>query len=108
MTELGERLLRAPQEARAIARGEMEPGRVFTPPSVDVAEIRRKTGLSQERFAQRFGFSPAAVRDWEQKRRTPRCRSQDAPDRHRQGACCRRAGAVERGRMTFGTVRMVT
>ena len=36
-----------------------------------VAAIRRRTGLSQERFARRFGFSPAAVRDWEQKRRRP-------------------------------------
>jgi putative transcriptional regulator len=30
-----------------------------------------RTGLSQEAFALRFGFSPAAVRDWEQRRRQP-------------------------------------
>ncbi|MGY2048915.1 helix-turn-helix domain-containing protein [Methylobacterium sp. JK268] len=71
MTKLGERLLKSAQEARAIARGEMAPARVFTPPPIDVAAIRKKTGLSQERFAQRFGLSPAAVRDWEQKRRIP-------------------------------------
>jgi putative transcriptional regulator len=27
--------------------------------------------LSQDSFGQRFGFSPAAVRDWEQHRRQP-------------------------------------
>ncbi|WP_336488307.1 helix-turn-helix domain-containing protein [Methylobacterium nigriterrae] len=71
MSKLGERLLRSAKQARAIARGEMEPARVFTPPTVDVAAVRKKTGLSQQRFAQRFGLSPAAVRDWEQKRRNP-------------------------------------
>lgn len=71
MTKLGERLLKSAGQARAIARGEMEAPRVFTPPAIDVAAIRKKTGLSQERFAQRFGLSRAAVRDWEQNRRTP-------------------------------------
>lgn len=71
MTKLGERLLESAKEARAIARGEAEPARIYTPPEIDVAAIRRRTGLSQERFARRFGFSPAAVRDWEQKRRRP-------------------------------------
>ena len=70
MTKLGERLIRSVQQAREIARGEAEPARVFTPPVVDVAAVRKKTGLSQVRFAKRYGFSPAAVRDWEQRRRT--------------------------------------
>jgi putative transcriptional regulator len=38
---------------------------------VDVKAIRTKLGLSQSSFAIRFGFSPAAVRDWEQHRRPP-------------------------------------
>lgn len=71
MSKLGERLLRSAKEARTIARGEAEPVRVFTPPSIDVAAIRKRTGLSQDRFAQRYGLSLAAIRDWEQKRRTP-------------------------------------
>jgi putative transcriptional regulator len=72
MTKLGERLILSVKEARAIARGEAEPARVFVPPSVlDVAAIRRKTGLSQDLFASRYGFSAAAVRDWEQGRRNP-------------------------------------
>ena len=71
MTKLGERLIRSAEQASAVARGEIEPARVFTPPAVDVAAVRKKTGLSQDRFAKRYGFSAAAVRDWEQRRRTP-------------------------------------
>ena len=72
MTKLGERLIRSVKEARAIARGEAEPARIFTPPAVlDVAAIRKKTGLSQDLFASRSGFSASSVRDWEQGRRNP-------------------------------------
>lgn len=61
------------QDALAIVRGEADPStyRVHVPPVIDVRAIRKRTGLSQERFAHRFGLSPAAVRDWEQKRRNP-------------------------------------
>lgn len=61
------------EEAIAIARGEADPStyRVHVPSSVDVKSIRRKHGLSQTQFADRFGFSVAAVRDWEQNRKTP-------------------------------------
>lgn len=71
MTKLGERLIRSAEQAGSIARGELDAPRVFTPPAVDVAAVRKKTGLSQDRFAKRYGFSAAAVRDWEQQRRTP-------------------------------------
>ena len=39
--------------------------------TVDVKAIRAGLGLSQQDFALRFGFSLAAVRDWEQRRRQP-------------------------------------
>ncbi len=71
MVKLGERLLESAKQARAIAKGETAPARVFVPPSIDVAAIRKKTGLSQARFAQRFGLSSDALKDWEQGRRTP-------------------------------------
>jgi putative transcriptional regulator len=38
---------------------------------VDVAKIRAKTGLSQDRFATVFGMSAATVRNWEQHRTVP-------------------------------------
>ena len=71
MTTFGQELIASAREALAIAEGEAEPSRVFAPPDVDVAAIRKRTGLSQDRFAKRFGFSAAAVRDWEQHRRRP-------------------------------------
>lgn len=45
--------------------------RVHVPEKVDVRKIRRRLGLSQEAFAQKYGFALSAVRDWEQGRRTP-------------------------------------
>lgn len=69
--EFGERLVKSAEEALAIARGEMEPGAVYVPSDIDVAAIRKRFGLSQAKFASRFGFSAAAVRDWEQGRRKP-------------------------------------
>ena len=36
-----------------------------------VRRVRAGTHLSQSKFAARYGFSIAAVRDWEQGRRTP-------------------------------------
>lgn len=71
MTKLGQRLIESAKQARAIARGEASPARTVSPVSIDVAAIRRKTGLSQEKFARRFGLSPGLVRDWEQRRRNP-------------------------------------
>lgn len=71
MTKLGQDLIQSAREALAIARGEATPAAAFVPPSVDVGSIRKRTKLSQAGFARRYGFSPAAVRDWEQKRRNP-------------------------------------
>jgi putative transcriptional regulator len=42
------------------------------PDEVDVAAIRKAEGrLTQEAFAKRYGFTFAAVRDWEQGRKRP-------------------------------------
>jgi putative transcriptional regulator len=71
MSKFEKELLQSAKEALAIAKGEMEPARVHVPPTIDVAAIRRRLGLSQARFASRFGLSAATVRDWEQKRRNP-------------------------------------
>jgi putative transcriptional regulator len=73
MTKLGERLIRAASEARAIARGKADPAtyRVHVPDEVDVQVIRKSLNLSQAQFAAKFGLPPATVRDWEQNRRKP-------------------------------------
>lgn len=47
-------------------------GVLLVPPAdVDVRGIREKLHLSQAAFAARFGFTAAAVRQWEQGRRQP-------------------------------------
>ena len=50
----------------ALAEGRL---RVVLP--LDVAAIRAKTGLSQDRFARAFQISPHTLRNWEQGRRVP-------------------------------------
>ena len=61
------------EEAVAIARNELprETYRIHEPYDIDVRAIRRGTGLTQAEFAARYGFSLAAVRDWEQGRKRP-------------------------------------
>jgi putative transcriptional regulator len=45
--------------------------RVHVPETVNVRKIRARLGLSQEAFAETYGFALSAVRDWEQGRRKP-------------------------------------
>lgn len=60
-------------EVGQILSGEADPStyKVHVPRDVDVRAMRKRLGLTQAAFAARFGFSTAAVRDWEQKRRRP-------------------------------------
>ncbi len=71
MSRFGDELVQSVEEAAAIARGEAEPARVYTFDDIDVAAIRKRLRLSQDRFAARFGLAASTVRDWEQGRRRP-------------------------------------
>ena len=73
MSKLGKRLIASAKQARRIARGKADPAtyRMHIPAKVDVAAIRRRTKLSQNAFAARFGITPATLKDWEQHRREP-------------------------------------
>lgn len=71
MGRFGETLIQSAREAEAIARGDLAPAREIPIEEIDVAAIRKRLNLSQDRFARRYGLSPATVRDWEQKRRRP-------------------------------------
>jgi putative transcriptional regulator len=42
--------------------------RVHVPSDVDVKAIRKRLGMTQERFASSFGFPITTLRDWEQGR----------------------------------------
>jgi putative transcriptional regulator len=71
-TDLSNELIDSLNEAADIMAGTRAPSRTWKPPAaVDVRAIRARTGLSQPDFARRFGFTAAAVRDWEQGRRQP-------------------------------------
>jgi putative transcriptional regulator len=73
MSKLGKKLIAAANEGIAIARGEAHPAtyRVHVPAEIDVRAMRRKLGMTQERFAIRYGLTLARVRDWEQGRSSP-------------------------------------
>jgi putative transcriptional regulator len=69
MTKFGQELIESANEALAIARGAAKPARTIVVQPIDVAAIRKRLGLSQDAFAQKFGLSAATLRDWEQGRR---------------------------------------
>jgi putative transcriptional regulator len=73
MSKLGKKLIAAANEGIAIARGEANPAtyRVHVPAEVDVRAMRERLGMTQERFALRYGLTLARVRDWEQGRSSP-------------------------------------
>jgi putative transcriptional regulator len=60
-------------DAKAYLDGSANKGAfgIHVPARVNVKKIRTRLGLSQETFAQTYGFAPSAVRDWEQGRRQP-------------------------------------
>ena len=61
------------KEALAISKNEL-PGdtyKIHIPESIDVKAIRKKLGLSQSSFANNFGLSIYALRNWEQGKRQP-------------------------------------
>jgi len=73
-TEASASILRGLNEAIAYMRG--EPNRcvvhhVHVPKKIDVKAIRKSRGLSQEQFAQRYGFSKRTLEHWEQGHRSP-------------------------------------
>ena len=76
-TAAGRALLASLNQAFAYARGEHVAGirvtyvQVNRPTPIDVRAVRQKTGLSQSKFAARFGFTPATIRNWEQGRTQP-------------------------------------
>ncbi len=71
MSAFGKELIGSALEAVDIAAGKSRPVRRYAPAAIDVAAIRKRLGLSQSRFAEKFNLSVATVRDWEQGRRQP-------------------------------------
>ena len=75
-TEAGRRLIDSLKQAIAWANGEDVPVRITyvdvkRPTPINVRAVRKKIGLSQSKFAERFGFTAATIRNWEQGRTQP-------------------------------------
>jgi putative transcriptional regulator len=65
-------LLQSVEEAAAIERGRAKPARTFKVESPnDVARVRNRLGLSQNKFARLLGISENTLQNWEQGRRKP-------------------------------------
>jgi putative transcriptional regulator len=70
----GESIIAGLQDALAYAQGDTSRGQAHTvriPARVDVKAIRKRLGLTQTAFAQRYGFELSSIRNWEQGRRQP-------------------------------------
>jgi putative transcriptional regulator len=65
-----EQMMDGLNEAIEIASGKRPEAdyRVHVPADVNVKDIRKRQRLSQRAFAERYGFSYARIRDWEQGR----------------------------------------
>jgi putative transcriptional regulator len=67
-----ERIMAGLNEALEHAKGNEVPGmRVYVPDELDVAAIRKRTGLSQPAFASTIGVKHGTLKNWEQRRRQP-------------------------------------
>jgi putative transcriptional regulator len=69
--DLFNELLTSIKEGGEILRGKQKPSREFIFEPLDVQSIRKKYGLSQDKFAQLLGISVGTLRNWEQGRRKP-------------------------------------
>ena len=70
----GKSILAGLHDAFAYAQGDTTRGQAHTvhvPATVDVKAIRKRLGLTQAAFAQRYGFEVSSIRNWEQGRRQP-------------------------------------
>ncbi len=72
MTDLTKSILKGVKEALEYSKGGVDKGfKVHIPKDIDVKNIRSQLHLNQREFAQQFGLTVDAVRNWEQHRRTP-------------------------------------
>jgi putative transcriptional regulator len=74
METVGESIIAGLEEAIAYVQGDESRGRahqVSVPEHVNVRAIRHRQGMTQQVFAQCYGFDVWAVRNWEQGRRQP-------------------------------------
>ncbi len=67
MTKAGQEIIQGAQDALGFLRDDKSKGRAYaiTSSKIDVKVIRSKTGLTQEKFAEIYGFSLSTLKKWE-------------------------------------------
>ena len=88
----GSRIIASLQEAVDWVEGKDVPARLTSVevPTIDIRAMRKRLGLSQIAFAEKFGFQPSTLRNWEQGRTRP-----DGPARILLAVIDRHPEAVE-------------
>lgn len=69
--KLFEKLYESMTQMNEIIEGERPPSREFVVDAVHVKDIRKKTGLTQEKFCRLINVNLGTLRNWEQGRREP-------------------------------------
>ena len=73
MSKVGKNIIKGLEEALAYFEGDKTKGTLYTfSDEINVAEIRKKIGLSQSQFAKVFHISLGTLRHWERGDRQPR------------------------------------
>lgn len=68
---LFERLIKSMNQMNEIVKKNESPSREFVVDEIQVKEIRKKTGLTQEKFCRLIDINLGTLRNWEQGRREP-------------------------------------
>ncbi|QVM90377.1 helix-turn-helix domain-containing protein [Pseudomonas entomophila] len=71
MSRFFEELMQSVEQMDEIIQGQRQPSRQFEIDALQVRNIRKRTGLSQVRFAEMIDVQVATLRNWEQGRREP-------------------------------------
>ncbi len=73
MTKAGEEILQGAMDGLAYLRGEKSKGKAhyIINTDINVKNVRKKTGMTQERFAESYGFSVSTLKKWETGQRKP-------------------------------------
>jgi putative transcriptional regulator len=69
MTKAGEEILSGARDALGFVQGDKSKGRAhqIINKKIDVSVIRHKVGMTQEVFAETYGFSLSTLKKWEAK-----------------------------------------
>lgn len=73
MTKAGNKILAGAEAGLAYVRGDRTKGRAhhIITSDIDVKAVRKKTKLTQERFAETYGLSLSTLKKWESGNRKP-------------------------------------